>query len=336
MQGAGPERDHRLDGDHQALRQRLADGRIGVVGDGRRLVDRAPDAVAGELAQHVAAAPLDLLLDRAADGRDRAPGAGGLEALAQRGAGGGDEAPDRRPGRPDGDRDRRVGVVAVELRRDVELHELAGAQAAGARDAVHDLIVDADADGAGEVVGEPGCRAGAVAREYAGGGAVELRRGHAGADEAAHLAQSGGDDPAGGLDALEVFGGLDGHGLGGRYRGRGNGGNEGGCAGRRAGRSTGCTVPSRCPIRTPRWDCPRARTRLLTQRPVQAAPLDTAAYCGTIPHMTGATPNTSRLLVLAAALCFATTGTAQELGPAGLEPVAVGAARIAVGGALLA
>jgi len=52
--------------------------------------------------------------------------------------------------------------------------------------------------------------------------------------------------------------------------------------------------------------------------------------------MTGATPNTSRLLVLAAALCFATTGTAQELGPAGLEPVAVGAARIAVGGALLA
>jgi DME family drug/metabolite transporter len=46
--------------------------------------------------------------------------------------------------------------------------------------------------------------------------------------------------------------------------------------------------------------------------------------------------NTSRLLVLLAALCFATTGTAQELGPSGLEPVAVGAARIAVGGSLLA
>jgi drug/metabolite transporter, DME family len=46
--------------------------------------------------------------------------------------------------------------------------------------------------------------------------------------------------------------------------------------------------------------------------------------------------NSSRLLVLLAALCFATTGTAQELGPSGLEPVAVGAARIAVGGALLA
>jgi DME family drug/metabolite transporter len=43
----------------------------------------------------------------------------------------------------------------------------------------------------------------------------------------------------------------------------------------------------------------------------------------------------SRVLVLLAALCFATTGTAQELGPA-VEPIAVGAARIAVGGALLA
>src|SRR5215510_1789802 len=52
--------------------------------------------------------------------------------------------------------------------------------------------------------------------------------------------------------------------------------------------------------------------------------------------MFGATPNSSRLLVLAAALCFATTGTAQELGPDGLQPVAVGAARIAVGGSLLA
>jgi DME family drug/metabolite transporter len=51
---------------------------------------------------------------------------------------------------------------------------------------------------------------------------------------------------------------------------------------------------------------------------------------------TAAGLNTSRLLVLLAALCFATTGTAQELGPAGLEPVAVGSARIAVGGALLA
>ena len=44
---------------------------------------------------------------------------------------------------------------------------------------------------------------------------------------------------------------------------------------------------------------------------------------------------TARLQVLLAALCFATTGTAQALGPAGTDPVGVGAARIVVGGALL-
>jgi drug/metabolite transporter, DME family len=44
---------------------------------------------------------------------------------------------------------------------------------------------------------------------------------------------------------------------------------------------------------------------------------------------------TARLQVLLAALCFATTGTAQALGPDDTDPVGVGAARILVGGALL-
>jgi drug/metabolite transporter, DME family len=43
----------------------------------------------------------------------------------------------------------------------------------------------------------------------------------------------------------------------------------------------------------------------------------------------------SRLQVLLASLCFGTTGTAQALGPAGLSPAGVGAARILVGGVLL-
>src|SRR4051812_10487464 len=42
----------------------------------------------------------------------------------------------------------------------------------------------------------------------------------------------------------------------------------------------------------------------------------------------------ARVLVLMSALCFATTGTAQALGP-DAAPAAVGAARVAVGGALL-
>jgi drug/metabolite transporter, DME family len=44
----------------------------------------------------------------------------------------------------------------------------------------------------------------------------------------------------------------------------------------------------------------------------------------------------ARLYVLLAAVCFGTTGTAQALGPDTTDPVAVGAARILVGGALLA
>src|SRR3954467_15784 len=43
----------------------------------------------------------------------------------------------------------------------------------------------------------------------------------------------------------------------------------------------------------------------------------------------------ARFQVLLAALCFGTTGTAQALGPHGLAPAGVGAARIPVGGALL-
>jgi DME family drug/metabolite transporter len=46
-------------------------------------------------------------------------------------------------------------------------------------------------------------------------------------------------------------------------------------------------------------------------------------------------PAMARLQVLLAALCFGTTGTAQALGPGGIDPAAVGAARIACGGVLL-
>jgi drug/metabolite transporter, DME family len=47
------------------------------------------------------------------------------------------------------------------------------------------------------------------------------------------------------------------------------------------------------------------------------------------------TTTAARLQVLLAALCFATTGTAQALGPDGTDPVGVGAARVLVGGSLL-
>ena len=43
----------------------------------------------------------------------------------------------------------------------------------------------------------------------------------------------------------------------------------------------------------------------------------------------------ARLQVFLAALCFATTGTAQALGPGGTDPAGVGAVRVIVGGSLL-
>ena len=69
-----------------------------------------------------------------------------------------------------------VGVVAVELGGDVELDQLAVAQAARARDAVDALVVDGDADRAGEVVGQRRGGAGAVGGEDPGGDVVELLR----------------------------------------------------------------------------------------------------------------------------------------------------------------
>lgn len=54
----------------------------------------------------------------------------------------------------------------------------------------------------------------------------------------------------------------------------------------------------------------------------------------TTPRTSGA--GRASLAVLAAAVLFGTTGTAQELGPHGLDPLAVGAARIVLAGALLA
>ncbi len=45
----------------------------------------------------------------------------------------------------------------------------------------------------------------------------------------------------------------------------------------------------------------------------------------------GLRPGPARLLVLGAAICFATTGTAQALGPDGVSPVQVGAARVGLG-----
>src|SRR5919202_3393965 len=120
---ARAEREDRLDGDDGPLAQRRVEPGDVDVRDGRRLVDRAPDAVAGQVAEDRAAAAVRLVLDRAADRVRRRAGAGGGKAAAQRRLRSGGEPGGARRDAPDRHRDRRVGVEAVELGGDVELYE---------------------------------------------------------------------------------------------------------------------------------------------------------------------------------------------------------------------
>ena len=111
----------------------------------------------------------------------------------------------------DGDRRGGVRVEAVQLGRDVDREQLPRAQHARARDAVHDLVVDAQADGARVAVGEDRAGARAVALEDGLRDGVELRRRHArhggradGGDRLRHHAP----DP---LETFELLWRVDGH-----------------------------------------------------------------------------------------------------------------------------
>ena len=103
-------------------------------------------------------------------------GAGDLQRGVERLLGRADEHMRLRPRVADDDRAAGVGVEAVELRGDVELDEVAAAQAPPAGDAVHRLVVDADAGRAGKAVVELRARAGAGARELPRGRSRRARR----------------------------------------------------------------------------------------------------------------------------------------------------------------
>ena len=136
----------------------------------------------------------------------RAPATAAFMPASQPGARRRDEPLRARRHGADRHRDAGVGVVAVELGRDVELHELALLQPPRAGDPVDRLVVDADAGHAGEVVGQLRRGARAVAREHAGGDRVELGGRHARAHARGHRAQRLGDDAPGGLQALQLIG----------------------------------------------------------------------------------------------------------------------------------
>ena len=159
---ARPGGDHRLDGHDQALVQPRTRALVGVVVDGGRLVQAAPDAVAGELAQDAEPARLGDALHRSPDVAQPRAGRRRGHAARQGGPRRGDQALVGAGDRLDGDRRRGVAEVAVELDRDVELDQVAGLDPARARDPVDRLVADADADRAREAVGDDRARAPAL------------------------------------------------------------------------------------------------------------------------------------------------------------------------------
>src|SRR5581483_9795296 len=96
------------------------------------------------------------------------------EPLLERRPGALAELPPHQGDRGEQHRGGRVGDVAAELGRDVDLHHVPRLQAPRAGDAVDDLLVDADQVETGEVVGELGGRAGPVPAQEVGADLVEL------------------------------------------------------------------------------------------------------------------------------------------------------------------
>ena len=110
---AGAGGDDRLDGDDQALGEKMAGCGIGVVWDAGIFVNGAANAVAAEFADDVEAAAADFAFDGAADVFGAIAGAGGGESLVEGAFGAvGESARFFLRGR-DLDSDGGIGVVAV-------------------------------------------------------------------------------------------------------------------------------------------------------------------------------------------------------------------------------
>ncbi len=177
-------RQHRLDREHEPGGQARPRRGRGPVEHGRLLVHRVADPVAGQLAQHAEPTPAGGSLDRRADVAQGAARLRGMHARLQRGTRGRHQAPAPGVHRSCRDRDRGVRVIAPDLGRHVQRHQLPGAHDSGARDAVHHLIVDRYAHRARVVVGEDRARARAMAGEHLGGEPIQIARAHARRDRA--------------------------------------------------------------------------------------------------------------------------------------------------------
>ena len=219
---AGTTGDDRLDRHDQSLGEHVLLRDVVEVGDRRRLVDGAADAVAGEVGNDREPPPPHFALDRAADLADETAGARGLEALRECRLGAVAQLvrPHWCAGQHHGAG--RIGHVAVLLDGHVQLDDVAPPQPPRAGDAVHDFVVDADQHGAGKAVDERRRRARAVLREEPRGQPIEVRGRDASLRRALQRFERQADDLTRCAEPVPFSFGGDGHlveGIGSQVRG---------------------------------------------------------------------------------------------------------------------
>src|SRR5581483_877738 len=189
-------RHHGLKRQHHALFQHRAAVGGPEVGHLGLLVHLAPDAVPDVLAHDAEAVLLDVRLDRVGYLAEPLPGAQVADPLGQRLARYVNKL--LRLGRalPDDDRDRGVGDEPLVRAAEVEADDIAFLQHALAGDAVHDLLVDGDADRGRIAVVPEERRLDTLLRELLAHDLVELLYDEAGPQLIDQLLERAGDDAA--------------------------------------------------------------------------------------------------------------------------------------------
>src|SRR5687768_8291948 len=194
--------DHRFDRDAEPLLYLQSPLGRAVVRDLRLLVHRPPDPVADVIADDAQALALDEALDRRSDVAQALADDRRRDGPAQRLLRDRDELRRLCGDLTDRDSHRRIGVPALDDRAGVDADDLPFLEPALARDAMHDLLVQARADHTGErrKDGDPvplEVRYRAASLQDVGGDPVELAGGHARAHRGAACGEDLGHDPSG-------------------------------------------------------------------------------------------------------------------------------------------
>src|SRR5687768_9037414 len=138
--------DHRFDRDAEAFLYLQPPLGRAIVRDLRLLVHRPADPVADVIADDAETLALDEALDRRSDVSQALPDDRRIDRSPERVLGDRYELRRLRGDLPDRDRDRRIGVPALDDRARVDAEDLALLEAAPAGDPVYDLFVHAGAD----------------------------------------------------------------------------------------------------------------------------------------------------------------------------------------------